>query len=457
MILHAIFLVFFAVMGSSLTPETLLYVAIAQGIAGIALTLWKGDELISPYTINLAGLIITNLGNLSLIARIHNGTNLMYFFASADDIPLATQVWTVACSVFYIGYLAAKKASLPPIGLKFGGDILKYVFYGLIVMSLFSKEISHFLFLPAAVGKILGFSGLIGVLFYARLWAAEDNPQYRNYTMILYVVQTYEGLFNSYLRLFVVLPTLLLYIGYFAGTKSVKSLLSYRAIPLVVAIVLFANSFAQLGSSRANFGMALYNLYLAPSDDEDVPEQALELEVDDYLDPSLKPIDRGGFLDRSSTLAQVSKVIDLVNTNGYYEGVVSAPLLTAVIPRFLWPDKPKIAIGQWFAIAAGAAYQISETTVNNSVNITIPGELYIDFGWVGVIIGCFLFGVLIRMLWNCCEFYASNYNFLGAIFGGYLLYLALTGISIDLQIVINYLSFYLVFYAIKKILCVYFV
>ena len=434
-----------------------MYVAIAQGVAGILLAIWKGDKLISPYSINLAGLVITNLGNLSLIARIHNGTNIMYFFASEVDIPLAAQIWTVGCSVFFIGYLAAEKVSLPSIGLKFGGDILKYVFYGLVVMSLFNKEISYILFLPAAVGKVLGFSGLIGVLFYARLWAAEDNPQYRNYTFILYAIQTYEGLFNSYLRLFIILPTLLLYIGYFAGAKSARSLLSYRMIPLILAVIVFANSFSQLGASRANFGLVIYNEYLAPSEDENVQEQVLALEVDDYLDPSLKSVDRGGLLDRSSTLAQISKVIELVNTNGYYEGVVSAPLLTAVVPRFLWPDKPKIAIGQWFAVAAGAAYQVSETTVNNSVNITIPGELYIDFGWVGVIIGCFLFGVLIRMLWNCCEFYASNYNFLGAIFGGYLLYLALTGISIDLQIVVNYLSFYLVFYTVKKILCVYFV
>ncbi len=374
----------------------------------------------------------------------------MYHFAAPQHIPQAVQIWCVGNCLFFIGYFLAENASLPSIGLKIGPALLKNLFYIMVIAGLFYIQIGTTLLIPIAIIKVFGYIGIIGVLYFARLWAAdESNTRYRNYALILYMIQTYNGIFHSYVRINIILPTLIFYFGFISGKRNLSVLFSYRIIPLFVALGLFINAFKELGGNRQDFGGVLYDLYL--SQDGDDADEVVDVQS------ATPEVDRGGFIDRSSTLAQVSKVVELVEINGFYDGTVSAPLMAAIIPRFLWPEKPKIAIGQWFAVAAGAGYVSEEKTVNNSVNMTIPGEMYIDFGWIGVIIGCFLFGFLIRSMWNACEFSASNYNLPGAIMGGYMLLFALTGISIDLQIVVNYLSFYLVFYIAKKLLCAYFV
>jgi len=117
----------------------------------------------------------------------------------------------------------------------------------------------------------------------------------------------------------------------------------------------------------------------------------------------------------------------------------------------LWPDKPLIQIGAWFALEIGIGSKTSLGTANNSINMTVAGELYLDFGWIGVILGSLLFGAFLAILWNSTRFYSSVYNITGTIFGGYLIILA-TGSYADLQVLVTLLSTYLIFLFIKKIL-----
>ena len=83
--------------------------------------------------------------------------------------------------------------------------------------------------------------------------------------------------------------------------------------------------------------------------------------------------------------------------------------------------------------------------------MTIPGEFYLDFGWIGLVIGCLFFGGLLAMFWNAARFMESPYNLSGTLWGGYLLLYALGGIGADLQIVVSLVSTYIVFLIIKKI------
>ncbi|MCW3121120.1 MAG: hypothetical protein JWQ38_612 [Flavipsychrobacter sp.] len=157
-------------------------------------------------------------------------------------------------------------------------------------------------------------------------------------------------------------------------------------------------------------------------------------------------------LDRSANLAQLTNVVKLVKQNGFYKGKASAPLVAALIPRFLWPDKPKIALGSWFALEIGAAYKADDGRINNSINMTIPGELYLDFGWVGLALGSLLMGMFVAAFWNSAKFYLSEYNLIGIIFGGYLLYAGFLNFGADLQVVLTMTSTYLSFWAVKKLL-----
>lgn len=438
-------------MSSSFEPAAMLYVAIAQCALALILSVRKNRQFVNPYNAFLIGATLSNIGNIKLLDRIHNGTNYMYGFASVNNIKPAAVIWTISNCIFFIGYLLADKKSLPSIGLKFDRSLLDKLFYILVAFSLPIVNKNLF-FLPNAVSKVVGLAGLIGILFFARLWARDENTKYRNYAFILFAIQMYTAIANSYLRFLLVMPVFVLYAGYLSGKDSFKSIISYRLIPLFIFGYAFFSAFDEMGKSRSGYGNILIKQFAIVDDDDEEYEELMN-----SIEMSNDIVDRGGALDRLSTLAQVSSCIRLVNDNGFYNGAASAPVVTAVIPRFLWPDKPIIALGQWFAVAVGAAYVTDRNVVNNSINMTIPGELYLDFGWFGIVFGCLLFGLFFRMLWNCCQFDESAFNFNGTVFGGYIILLAISGISGDLQILINYLSFYLVFYLVKKLLCAYFV
>lgn len=67
-----------------------------------------------------------------------------------------------------------------------------------------------------------------------------------------------------------------------------------------------------------------------------------------------------------------------------------------LIPRFLWSDKPIVTRGGWFSTYLGLAG--SEASASTSTGMTAAGELYWQFGLVGVGIGGILLGYLKQAL-----------------------------------------------------------
>jgi hypothetical protein len=262
--------------------------------------------------------------------------------------------------------------------------------------------------------------------------------------LLLAVLQTLIAIKFSYLRNAIIIPTIIMAVGYFVGKRHVKYAFSYRLIPYMVVIALFLTIFEDLSKHREDF-----SLVISEKLSEGKPGAAEEM-IDLYDDEDYS----GTFLERTAVVAQLSNVVELVEKHGYYEGFVSAPMVVALVPRFLWPDKPQIKLGQWFAVETETAYITESGQANNSINMTIMGEMYLDFGWIGVLIGCILYGMFMAVLWNSVEFFASPYNLLGILFGGYILVFSF-GIGADLQIVVSYLSTYLIIYAIKKLITVY--
>ncbi len=441
MILHLIFLLTYLVLGNTIPPTAMLSIAIAESLLAIFLKVRRGDNYLVPYVVAIALLITNNYGNILLITRLNDSSDIMYTFTVAEYIPEAVVIWCSGCSIFFFGYLFFEKKNVPPVDIIVSQEQARSLFFTMLVVVVFSQTIFSSISFLGSLSKLIGLLASIGVLFFAKLWASEDSKKYRNYAFILWAIQTYNALFHSYLRFETVTPSVIMAIGYFAGKRKIKYLMSYRIIPLVVILGLFINIFAQLATYRSNFASGIEEIYFGSIDDES------------SLDAYATNVERGGMFDRASTLGQITAVIKLVKDNGFYDGRASAPLFQALIPRFLWPDKPKIAIGQWFAVETGTAFiQEGRTTANNSINMTIPGELYLDFGWIGIFIGCFLFGGFIVLMWNSAQFYVSDYNITGAIWGGFLLYSSISGISGDLQIMITMLSYYLIFFTLKKII-----
>ena len=392
------------------------------------------------------GVGLITFANLNFLDKIYTNGLKEYFIYSyivMDRVLEGAALWAIGNTFAFIGLEAFANRSFPKISLELKNKkYLDYLFRFVLltlILNVTGNAIS-LAFITGGLQKILVLLNFLSIMFFSRMWVVENNVKYRNYAIILAVLQTIIALFTSYLRSDLITPAVSFYGGYFIGKGSLKYLFSYRIIPILFMMFLFSLFFNTLSGSRSSFISAF-------SQDK---EQMMG-----YTDLSTKDNDRGGAMDRSSNIAQLSNVIYLVEKNGHYNGRASFPLLAALVPRALWPDKPNIELGAWFAVEIGAA-SISPITgrANNSVNMTIPGELYLDFGWIGVIIGCILFGALLGAFWNAANFNESAYNITGSLWGGYLLFNALFGLGSDLQLIISlmstYLTLLLIHYAIKS-------
>ena len=79
----------------------------------------------------------------------------------------------------------------------------------------------------------------------------------------------------------------------------------------------------------------------------------------------------------------------------FFDGASYRPLLTAIVPRLVWRDKPEVHFGQVF----GHRYRIiwpSDRITSSNVSWLI--EMYANFGIVGVILGMVLAGTLLACL-----------------------------------------------------------
>ena len=86
----------------------------------------------------------------------------------------------------------------------------------------------------------------------------------------------------------------------------------------------------------------------------------------------------------------------------FWDGETYRPLLSSMIPRFFWPEKPEERAGKAF----GDRYHLIDPASQTSVNIPWLTELYINFGAYGVFLGMAFFGLLLSAL----DFIFNNRN-----------------------------------------------
>lgn len=104
------------------------------------------------------------------------------------------------------------------------------------------------------------------------------------------------------------------------------------------------------------------------------------------------------FIMRYSFLESIAIVIrdrpyigSLGSRNLYYQ----LPLLI-FIPRAIWPNKPTLSLGKEFAIK----YLGFPSDTRTSEAITTIGDLYINFGILGVFFGAFILGLIYRFFYS---------------------------------------------------------
>lgn len=105
------------------------------------------------------------------------------------------------------------------------------------------------------------------------------------------------------------------------------------------------------------------------------------------VETALEAISRPGD-EFDSFLAIVSLYPDRINYDHFQ---IYARIFIHPIPRLVWPDKPPLFVSSWddFLFQSGISWGASESVL---------GDLYIQLGLVGVIIGMFMSGVLWKFL-----------------------------------------------------------
>lgn len=396
----------------------------------------------------MVSVIVTTLANAILIYRLNKyGINKesMYNYVILKYIQDAVVLSAIGNTCIFIGYEVFKKKSLPPLTVMVTNPkVIDIIFRLAVILAIanFAGYVINFGKISGGFQKFVTLFYDMSVLFFARLWGKEELKKYRTYAIVLCVFRVLIALFTAYLRIELLQPFIIFFGGYFLGKGSMKYVLSYRIVPAIAVMAAFSLVFATLGANRAQFAKVFF-------EDEDV-EQVMVL-APAYSVTSEQESDRNNVLIRGANIAQLSNIINMVERNGFYNGKISLPLIAAFIPRFLWPEKPSFELGTWFALEIGVATVNPLTNrPNNSVNMSIPGQLYMDFGYPGVLIGCFFVGLILASFWNAARFNDSPNNIFGTIWGGYLLFFALFGIGADLQIFVTLTSTYIAFLIIKR-------
>jgi hypothetical protein len=250
--------------------------------------------------------------------------------------------------------------------------------------------------------------------------------------LALALAEAFRALLFEYLRADIVSPLVAFTLGSLLGSRSLRPLRSVTFVPMYLGAVAFVLYFAAFARTRATAPVGLERLGELREQQEFLIEQRVSTQQT--------------FLSRLSTINQLTQVARVVEEDGFLDGGTLDYLGVAFIPRALWPEKPTIAKGAWFALRIGQANVTPSGQIVNSINMTIPGELYLNFGWMGVFVGLVLFGALIAILWSRTDFWRDSRNVLGSAYGYYLLWIWL-GFSLgaDLQIIVTLIAMYLLF------------
>jgi hypothetical protein len=91
-------------------------------------------------------------------------------------------------------------------------------------------------------------------------------------------------------------------------------------------------------------------------------------------------------------------ILGEVERDGFRYGETMAYVSYAFIPRLLWPDKPSLSKSSWFTVYLGFSPREAEATT--ATGITATGELYWNFGIIGVVSGMLFIGILIGAVWR---------------------------------------------------------
>ena len=396
---------------------------------------YKLDK-INPIIIFASTMAITSFGHFLAFYNLDEKDNL-YFQYFKYSIP---QYYGEAMEIFYVGVLCVilgynmgtrTSNFLPSIKVNVNSySAFKTIFY----LSVFLLLVQNAIKLPGSLQKIIILIPIVSLFILNIIGHKYNVKLFKNYSAILTVLCIFINFLNSYLRFNIISPLILYIISLVIINKDVKFLFSFKSVPVILGIILFTLSFSRIGKMRTKYYSTMEQKieYIINGDQEDQEE---------IEDESKKQT----ILSRATVINQLTQVVRVKEEDGLYYGKTLLYLGYVFIPRFVWPDKPIVQQGGWFAERIGLAYRNSAGQLNNSINMTIYGEAYMNFDYYGVVLISLFFGMLIAKLWQSSGGLSNYFNLVGVGYALFLISYATFQMGADLQIIVTFISVYLIF------------
>lgn len=249
-------------------------------------------------------------------------------------------------------------------------------------------------------GFLLQWSPNLVAFTLARMGTERRKESLTWLALIVALAESTRAFFFGYLRGDIATPMFAFLAGILLGNRSLRGLPLRVMMPAVVVGVLWAANYGLLGEVRGR-----------ASGRAKIPD-IREFQATRFQQPNAKP--QHTVLVRLTSFNQLSQIGRLVERDGFYNGETFSYLAVVVVPRFLWPEKPKIALGAWYALRIGQAVVTPEGWASTSINMTQAGELYLNWGWLGVFIGLPIFGAIFGVIWTRANFWElGSRNVLG--------------------------------------------
>jgi hypothetical protein len=284
--------------------------------------------------------------------------------------------------------------------------------------------------------RILGMLPNLAVFTLARVGAERNDRGALRAAVFVALVEATRALMYGYIRAGIATPLFAYICGVALGARSLRPLLRLNALPILLTAAAFVYFYGLLGEAR--------EWYLHGPDKIRKMWIHQETRDDKYWLPPQQTV-----MARLTSFNQLSQIGRVVERDGHYDGKTFEYLRYAFIPRFAWPEKPRIALGAWYAMTIGQAVQMENGWFNNSVNMTQAGELYLNFGWPAVPLGLLVYGFLLGVFWTRTRFWESDSsNVLGGAFALYLLWMVL-GAHGEFTVFVSLVAVYLILLALS--------
>lgn len=358
-----------------------IYVAIA------AIEVRRAPLLLSPLSFYFAwysvGLGPATIHHANLVADgtpIYFGPKAIY----ADDLAAGFLVYLLGSLFLHVGLQLTRPVVAP--GEK--GPVVGSGFFLLWAVGVVVRLFAERLGVLGALGGVLQWGALAATIAFVAKSTADGHRDLRFWstilgaTLVLFVLHVRTG--SKAFIMFSFLPLALLFVRDLRLRRYVPFLLvgGLTFYLAVVAPVVSASrqEAAQAGETTTDRIVRAYVQGSPSSSDKTIEEQA------------------EAFLERIFEPTPAAFLVAETERTGLMWGQTMDYLAYAFVPRLFWPDKPGVSRGGWFYAYIGAARSEAEATT--SIAQTAVGELYWNFGFLGVIFGLGGLGAIYGLLWR---------------------------------------------------------